>query len=79
MMIAQCVDMEAKDFIWVGGDTHYYSNQIEGVKQQLKRVPTSPPTMKINPEVTDIFKFKIEDFHLVDYNPQEKISFDIAV
>jgi thymidylate synthase len=35
--------------------------------------------MKLNPEVTDLFSFKDEDFQLEGYNPHERIKFDIAV
>ena len=35
--------------------------------------------MKLNPEVTDLFSFKYEDFTLEGYESHERIQFAIAV
>ena len=46
---------------------------------QLTR-PTRPlPTMKINPEVKDIFAFRYEDFTLENYDPHPHIKAEVAV
>jgi thymidylate synthase len=37
------------------------------------------PTMRINPEVTDIFGFKFEDFVLENYEPYPAIRAPVAV
>src|SRR3989338_3824477 len=42
---------------------------VEQVKEQLTRTPRPLPTLKINPEVKDIFAFKYEDFVLEGYDP----------
>ena len=78
MMIAQCVDMEADEFIWSSGDTHLYSNTLDLMKTQLERTPYQLPIMKINPEVKDIFKFKLEDFELLAYEYHPAIKGTIA-
>jgi thymidylate synthase len=79
MMIAQVCDLELGDFIWTGGDTHIYSNHYEQVATQLSREPRPLPTMKINPEVKDIFGFKYEDFTLENYDPYPGIKAPVAV
>ena len=79
MMIAQVCDLELGDFIWTGGDTHIYSNHYEQVATQLAREPKVLPTMKINPEVKDIFSFKYEDFKLENYEPYPGIKAPVAV
>jgi thymidylate synthase len=79
MMIAQVCDLEVGDFVWTGGDTHIYSNHYEQVQTQLAREPRALPTMKINPEVKDIFSFKYEDFELLNYNPYPGIKAPVAV
>ena len=79
MMIAQVCDLELGDFIWTGGDTHIYSNHFEQVNTQLAREPRPLPTMKINPDVKDIFSFKYEDFTLENYNPYPGIKAPVAV
>lgn len=79
MMIAQVCDLALGDFIWTGGDTHIYSNHYEQVATQLAREPKPLPTMKINPEVKDIFSFKYEDFKLENYEPYPGIKAPVAV
>ncbi len=79
MMIAQVVGLEPGEFIHVLGDTHIYSNHFEQVREQLSREPRPLPTMKINPEATDLFSFKYEDFVLEGYDPHPSIKAPIAV
>jgi thymidylate synthase len=79
MMIAQVCDLEVGDFVWTGGDTHIYSNHYEQVNTQLARESRALPTMKINPEVKDIFSFKYEDFELLNYDPYPGIKAPVAV
>jgi len=74
-MLAQSVGMVAEECIWMGGDCHIYSNQLEGVKVQLEREPRSWPTIKLNPDVKDIFSFTTEDIELIGYEPHPKIDF----
>lgn len=79
MMIAQQVGLKPGEFIWAGGDCHIYSNHIEQMGLQLSREPKPLPTMKINPDVNDIFSYTPEDFELVDYESWPKISAPVAV
>ena len=68
MMLAQVCGYELGDFVHTFGDAHIYSNHMEQVELQLSREPKELPTMKINPEVKDIFSFTIEDFELINYD-----------
>lgn len=79
MMIAQVCDLQPGDFVHTLGDAHLYSNHIEQAKLQLSRELRPLPTMKINPEVKDIFAFKFEDFELVNYDPHPHIKAEVAV
>lgn len=79
MMVAQVCGLEAGDFIHTFGDAHIYNNHLEQVKLQLSRDPKPLPTMKINPEVKDIFDFKFEDFELVNYQAHPHIKGAVAV
>jgi len=79
MIIAQLCGLELGDFVWTGGDVHLYSNHFVQVAEQLSREPRSLPTMKINPNVKDIFEFKAEDFELIGYDPHPAIKAPIAV
>lgn len=79
MMIAQSCDLEPGEFIHTFGDVHLYNNHVEQAKLQLSRTPYPLPTMKLNPEVTDIFKFTFEDFSLENYEHHSAIKAPVAV
>ena len=73
-MTAQVTGLEPGDFVYTTGDTHLYLNHIEQAKIQLAREPRPLPTMKLNPEVKNIFDFKFEDF-----NPWPHIKAAVSV
>lgn len=79
MMIAQVCEMVPGEFIHTFGDVHIYNNHMEQVKLQLSRSPFQLPTMKLNPEVKDIFGFKYKDFVLENYQCHETIKGKVAV
>ncbi len=79
MMVAQVCGLQAGDFIHTLGDAHLYSNHLEQAELQLSRDLRDLPTMKINPDVKDIFAFKYEDFELVNYDPHPHIKAAVAV
>ncbi len=79
MMMAQVCNLKYGDFVHTFGDAHLYSNHMEQVALQLSREPRPLPTMKINPDVKDIFKFKFEDFTLEGYDPYPAIKAPVAV
>jgi thymidylate synthase len=79
MMIAQVCDLQYGEFIHTLGDAHLYNNHLEQTKLQLTRDCRPLPTMKINPEVKDIFGFKLEDFELLNYDPHPHIKGAVAV
>jgi thymidylate synthase len=79
MMMAQVCDLDYGDFIHTFGDAHLYNNHLEQTQLQLSREPKPLPTMKINPEVKDIFGFKFEDFTLENYEPWPHIKGAVAV
>ena len=79
MMVAQVTGLRPYEFVHTFGDVHIYSNHVAGAELQLQREPRPLPTMKINPAVKDIFGFSFSDFTLENYNPHERIVFDIAV
>ncbi len=52
---------------------------MEQVELQLSRDCKTLPTMKINPNVKDIFSFTYEDFELINYDPHPHIKGAVAV
>jgi thymidylate synthase len=79
MMIAQVCGLEPGEFVHSFGDVHLYSNHFEQANLQLTRTPFPLPTMKINPDVKDIFSFKFEDFELLNYVSHPGIKAPVAV
>ena len=79
MMMAQVCGLKLGDFVHTLGDAHIYTNHMEQVQEQLTRDIRQLPKMQINPNVSDIFSFKFEDFNLEDYDPHPAIKGLVAV
>ncbi len=79
MMVAQVTGLEAGEFVHTFGDAHLYVNHLEQADRQLARAPRALPEMQLNPAVSDIFGFDIDDFELVGYDPHPGIKAPIAV
>jgi thymidylate synthase len=78
-MIAQQVDLEPGEFVWMGGDTHLYLNHEELVNEQLSREPDGSPVLDIVRKPDSIFDYRIEDFEVNNYTPQSPLKAPIAV
>ena len=78
-MIAQVVGMTCDEFIWSTGDTHVYTDQVDGVREWVSREPMeSTAKVKLNPDINNIFDFKFEDVEIVDYQSHPAIKFPKA-
>ena len=78
-MMAQVCDLEVGDFVHTFGDLHLYSNHMQQALTQLERTPKALPTLKLNPDVTDLFAYSYEDIEVCDYDPHPGIKAPIAV
>ncbi|NLY62549.1 MAG: thymidylate synthase [Erysipelothrix sp.] len=78
-MIAQVTGYQAKEFVHTIGDAHIYSNHFDQVNLQASREPMALSKLVVNPAVTNIFDFTMEDFTLEDYQSHPGIKGDIAV
>jgi thymidylate synthase len=79
LMVARATGLQPGEFIHTLGDAHIYLNHIEQAKLQLTRDPYKLPEMTINKDVTDITKFRYEDFTLSGYVAHPHIKGDISV
>lgn len=79
MMVAQVTGLKSGDFIHTIGDAHIYKNHFDQINLQLSRDCRALPTMRINPDVKNIFDFKYEDFVLEGYDPHPGIKGAVAV
>jgi thymidylate synthase len=78
-MVAQVTRLVPAQLTVAFDDIHVYLNQLDQVKEQLSRKPGPMPNLKLNPQIKDLFEFKIEDISLEGYNPQEAIKAEVAV
>lgn len=78
-LIAQVCNLDVGEFVHVLGDAHIYLNHVEQVKQQLQREPLPAPQLRLNPTVTDITKFTMDDIELVGYVSHPPIKAPMAI
>ncbi|MEN9743525.1 MAG: hypothetical protein RLZZ65_1330 [Bacteroidota bacterium] len=79
MMMAQVCGLQPGEFVHTLGDAHLYSNHIEQAQLQLTRDFRALPTMKMNPDIQNLFDFKFEDFELLNYDPHPHIKAAVAI
>ena len=79
LMMAQVTGLRPGEFIHTFGDAHLYLNHLEQAHLQLSRAPMALPTMRLNPDVKDLFAFRYEDFTLEGYAPHPHIKAEVAV
>jgi len=78
-MMARVTGLQAGDFVHTFGDAHLYLNHLEQADLQLSRTPRTLPSMRLNPEVKELFDFRFEDFELQGYDPYPHIKAPVAV
>ena len=85
-MIAQVCNLKAGTIDYSIKDAHIYVNQIEGIKEQIKRFDElgdkPAPTLWLNPEIEDFYKFdnskELKDIKIKNYEHLGPIKFPIA-
>ena len=79
MMVAKICNLELGEFVHTLGDAHIYTNHLEQINKQLKRLPRKLPKMIIKGDQKNIEDFVFEDFELTDYNPHSGLKGTVAV
>lgn len=78
-MVAHVCGLQVGDFVHTFGDVHLYNNHIEQAQLQLTRTPLPLPTIRLNPNVTNLFEFTYDDIELIDYQAHPPIAAPVAV
>lgn len=78
-IIADVCGLKPKKFVHTFGDLHIYVNHLEQVKTQLARTPKLPPKLIIKKHHKNIEDYEIEDFEIVEYDPEPAIKAPVAV
>lgn len=78
-MVAQVTGKKPKELVLTLNDAHIYHDHFDAVKEQLTRDPLPFPSLSLNPSVTDIDGFTMEDIELVGYQSHDPIRAKMAV
>ena len=78
-LVAKECGLEVGEFVHTIGDAHIYSNHVEQCELQLSREPRELPSLWLNPEISSIFDFTMEDIRVEGYNPHPAIKAPVAV
>ncbi len=85
-LIAQVTGLKPGKLYWSLKDAHIYVNQVDGIKEQLRRYKElgdyEAPKLWINPEIKDFYKFdnsrELKDIKIENYKHHGKIEFEIT-
>ena len=78
-MLAQVTGLRAHECILTLQDAHVYHEHFDAVKEQLSREPYPLPQLWLNPEVTDIDSFTMDDIRLENYQSHPTIKAKMIV
>ena len=78
-MLAQLTELQAHELIITLGDAHIYDTHLPQVKIQLEREPLALPTLWLNPQITCIDDFKMQDIRLTNYQHHDKLTATLTV
>ena len=85
-LLAHVTDLKPGKLYWSIKDAHIYVNQIEGIKEQIRRgeelEDLPAPELWINPEIKDFYQFdnsrELKDIKVLKYQHHGKIKFPIS-
>ena len=78
IMFAQVSGLKAGTLVHVIADAHIYDRHVDLVKEVIAKPQHKAPKLRVNPNVTNFYDFKVEDFVLEDYE-YEKFDKKIPV
>lgn len=78
-MLAQVCGLQPGEFVHTFGDVHIYNNHVDQCKLQISREPRQLPTLELNPNITNIFDFTIDDIKILNYDPHPAIKGEVSV
>jgi thymidylate synthase len=74
ILLAHVSGLKPKELIWNIGDAHIYANQVDSVRDQIKRTPRPFPKVYIDYEGNDLNAITYKHLRLEGYTPHGKLS-----
>lgn len=73
-LLAQVSDLQVGELVHVIADAHIYERHIPLVRELLQKDAYPAPQLKIDPDIDDFYKFRLEHIKLENYQHGEKIG-----
>ena len=78
-ILAHVTDKKAIKLHVTMGDTHIYKTHIKAVEEQIKRIPRTFPTLRIDHSIKNIDKLTHQHFKIFDYNHRGNLNFPVPM
>ena len=79
-MFAQVSGLQVGELVHVIADAHIYDRHIPQVERMLQGTPLPAPKFVINKDITDFYKFTVDDVALENYQFQPfSEKFEVAI
>lgn len=79
-MFAQVSGLKVGELVHVIADAHVYDRHVPQVEHMLQGIPHKAPKFVINPDVTDFYKFTVDDVKLEGYEFEPFVEkFEVAI
>lgn len=78
-LVAHVTGLSVGEFVHSYGDAHIYVNHVEQVRAQLERDHFPPPTLWIDPALSDLGSIRREQIKLQDYRHHPPLVGEVAV
>lgn len=66
--------MEVGELVHVIADAHIYDRHIPIIRELISRPTYDAPQFWMNPDITDFYKFTVDDFRLDNYVTGPKVE-----
>ena len=73
-LFARCSGLEVGEFVHVIADAHIYDRHVSIVEELIERPKFAAPRLVLDEDITDFYKFTVDNIHLEGYEFGPKIT-----